>query len=274
MPDPRDSSGSTAPRASAGAPNIGLHVGRVYSVLADEIAAGAREPGERLPPERGLARDFGASRTTIRRALAALAADGLIESQPGRGTFVAGGRVAEPPNLLMSFTELGRSFGLTPTARVLSKAVRDATFEEARDFQIAPGTPLFHLERLRMLDGQPTAIDATTVPLMLAPGLVDIDFTTGSVYEGLAENGHDPFRAHYVVEAITADERTAELLDAPVGSALLVARTRGYEVDGRLVEVGRTTYRGDRYQFEATLRRRRQPWSAHETDSPAPKPTS
>lgn len=255
------------------APTVGLRAGRVYSVLADEIAAGVREPGERLPPERVLASDFGASRTTIRRALAALAGDGLIESQPGRGTFVAGGRVAEPPNLLMSFTELGRSFGLTPTARVLSQAVRDATFEEARNFQIAPGTALFHLERLRMLDEQPTAIDASIVPLVLAPGLVDIDFTTGSVYEGLAEHGHEPFRAHYVVEAITADEHAAGLLDAPVGSALLVARTRGYDVDGRLVEVGRTTYRGNRYQFEATLRRRRQPWSTQETGTPAPEPT-
>ena len=234
---------------------------RVYSVLADEIAAGVRQAGERLPPERVMAEEFGVGRATVRRALSALAAEGLIESHVGRGTFVAGRYLGEPPNILMSFTELGRAHGLTPSARVTDKRVREATIDEAEEFGIAPGAPIFELERLRFLDGNPIAMDSTRVPLSLAPGLVDRDFSTASFYDALAAHGCGPVRADYTVEAIIASDSVAKLLEAPLGSAVLVARTRGYDDRGRLVEVGKTTYRGDRYRFEATLRRRRRPWS-------------
>lgn len=236
-------------------------VNRVYSVLAEEIAAGVRQAGERLPPERVMADEFGVGRATVRRALSALADDGLIESHVGRGTFVAGGYLGEPPNVLMSFTELGRTHGLTPSARVLEKSVREATIDEAEEFGIAPGAPIFRLERLRLLDGHPIAMDCTGVPLSVAPGVVDLDFSTESLYEALAVHGCGPVRADYTVEAMIAEASLAELLEAPLGSAVLVTRTRGYDDRGRLVEVGRTTYRGDRYRFEASLRRRRQPWS-------------
>lgn len=234
---------------------------QVYSVLADEIAAGVRQAGERLPPERTMADRFGVGRGTVRRALSALAAEGLIESHVGRGTFVATGHLREPPNVLMSFTELGRTHGLTPSARVLEQLVREATIDESEDFGVAPGAPIFKLDRLRFLDGNPIAVDSIRVPLSLAPGLTGVDFTTGSLYEALAADGCGPVRADYAVEAVTATEPVASLLDAPPGAALLIARTRGYDEDGRLVEVGHTSYRGDRYRFEATLRRRRQPWS-------------
>ena len=235
-------------------------INRVYSVLADEIAAGVRQPGERLPPERVLAEEFGVGRATLRRAFAALAAEGLIESHVGRGTFVAGGYLGEPPNVLMSFTELGKAHGLTPEARVLTSEVREASIDEGEEFGVAAGAQLFALDRLRFLDGQPIAVDSVITPLALASDLTDVDFTKESFYNALAEHGCGPVRADYTVEARIATEREAELLEAPAGSAVLVAVTRSHDDRGRLVEVGRTVYRGDRYRFEATLRRRRQPW--------------
>jgi GntR family transcriptional regulator len=235
-------------------------VTNVYSVLADEIAAGVRLVGERLPPERTMADEFGVGRATIRRALSALSAEGLIESHVGRGTFVAGGYLGEPPNVLMSFTELGRAHGLTPSARVLSAEVREATIDEGEEFGIAPGAPLFQLDRLRFLDGQPIASDSARTPLAFAPGLVDVDFSAASLYDTLAAHGCGPVRADYAVEAVVPTERHVELLGDLHGAAVLVAHTKGYDEQGRLVEVGHTAYRGDRYRFEATLRRRRPPW--------------
>jgi GntR family transcriptional regulator len=235
-------------------------INRVYSVLADEIAAGVRQPGERLPPERVLAEEFGVGRATLRRAFAALAADGLIESHVGRGTFVAGGYLGEPPNVLMSFSELGRAHGLTPEARVLAQKVREASIDEGEEFGIAAGAQLFQLDRVRLLDGQPIATDSVIAPLAFAPGLTGVDFTRESFYNALADHGCGPVRADYTVEARIATEREAKLLEALAGSAVLVAVTRGHDDRGRLVELGHTVYRGDRYRFEATLRRRRQPW--------------
>jgi DNA-binding FadR family transcriptional regulator len=70
-----------------------LHVPQRYEQvvrrLAADIAAGRRAPGERLPSERDLARGLGVGRASVREALAALANQGLLETRPGSGSFVA-----------------------------------------------------------------------------------------------------------------------------------------------------------------------------------------
>jgi DNA-binding GntR family transcriptional regulator len=58
--------------------------------LAADIAAGRHAPGERLPSEAQLAQRFGVNRHTVRRALAALAEDGLVQARRGAGVFVTG----------------------------------------------------------------------------------------------------------------------------------------------------------------------------------------
>src|SRR4051812_22026667 len=88
---------------------------RVYDELAVRIADGRLPPGAQLPTERELCRELGVSRVTLRKALAALRAAGAVESFQGRGTFVAAPRVGEPPNALMSFSQLAVGGGLTAT---------------------------------------------------------------------------------------------------------------------------------------------------------------
>ena len=77
--------------------------------IAEDIAARRLRPGERLPSERRLCAMFDISRVTVRKALAALVDEGLVESSAGRGWFVAAGPVSEPPNMLTSFSAMGRS---------------------------------------------------------------------------------------------------------------------------------------------------------------------
>src|SRR3954453_10526652 len=79
---------------------------RVYRELAGEIESGALQPGDRLPAERSLCEELGVSRATVRRAIEELAGDGLVESR-GRGSFVTGDALVEPPNILISLSELG-----------------------------------------------------------------------------------------------------------------------------------------------------------------------
>jgi DNA-binding FadR family transcriptional regulator len=59
---------------------------RLYTMIVIERRLA---PGEKLPSEVDLARDLGVSRTTLREALRALAAQGVLESHRGRGTFVS-----------------------------------------------------------------------------------------------------------------------------------------------------------------------------------------
>jgi GntR family transcriptional regulator len=229
---------------------------RVYRILLDEIERGHLPRGARLPPERILSEQLSVSRATLRRALQELADKGLIESWVGRGTFVTGGMLSDPPSTYRSFTELGAERGLTASSRVLVQTVRPALLDEADKFRIAPGADVFELERLRMLDGLPIAIDRARVPLAKAPNLTTLDYATASLFQALEAAGMAPVRGDYAVTAIAADDRQASLLGTPLGAPLLLASSTDYELQGSVIELSDTLYRGDRYRFRATLTRR------------------
>lgn len=232
---------------------------QVREAIAAEIRSGAIPPGARLQSERDLADRMGVSRVTIRRALDALAEDGLVEATRGSGRFVSNPALAEPPNALLSFTELGAERGLAATSRVFRSHVRPATLEESDVLGVAPGAELFELDRLRMLDGVAVALDHTRIPLAVAPELPSVDFRTASLYAVLDAAGAGLVRADYTTEAVAADAVQARQLGIEPGDPLLLATTTGYDRDDRVVELGETAYRCDRYRFRATLVRKPQP---------------
>jgi GntR family transcriptional regulator len=226
---------------------------RIYNEIASQIAGGTLSPTGKLPPERVISEQLGVSRATVRRALAALESDGLISAVQGRGTFVTTPRLAEPPNTLMSFTQMARDRSTSAGAVVLDQGVRQATIDEAERFRVAPGSDLFDLTRLRTVDSLPVAIDRNVVPLTAAPALAETDWTTASLYEVLTMGGSRLVRADFAVESRAATAEQAGHLQVDPGAPTLFADTRGYTLDGRLVQMGQTTYRGDRYRFRATL---------------------
>jgi len=229
---------------------------QVARAIAGQIAGGALRPGDRLPGERALRERFGVSRATIRRALASLGAEGLVEAHPGRGSFVATDPLGEPPEVLTSFTLMGARRGLVASARVLAAEVVTATLDESEAFGIAPGAELFVLERLRLLDGHAVAIDRSRVPLARAPGLPAADFASASLYAALDEAGAGPSRAEYAMQAVAADPDQARLLGVDPGAPLLRTTTRSSDAHDAVVELGEMHYRGDRYRYRATLTRR------------------
>lgn len=230
---------------------------RIRDELANEIAEGRLAPGGRLPSERDLCDAHGVSRVTVRRALAELVEEGLVEAVAGSGWFVSSGPVSEPPNALMSFSAMGAARGLRASARLLHVGVRPATLDEAEQLAMVPADDLFEIRRLRLLEDRPVAVDHSRIPLARLPSLTEHDFGVESLYGVLDAGGVHPSRADFAVEAIAASREQAELLELPPGSPLLLARQSTFDQAGRPLELGQMAYRGDRYRFRATLIRRR-----------------
>ena len=202
-----------------------------------------------LPGERALAAMTGYSRVTVRRALAGLAAEGLVRARAGSGTYV-GERIVRSLSRLTGFTEDLRARGLDPRVVFLERVAGMATPEDALGLAVAPGTPVLRLRRLRFGGDRPLALEYTVVPRAI---LARPEAVAESLYEALARIGRRPSRALQRIRAIAADEDSARLLDVAPGAACLEIERRAFLPDGRTVEFTRSIYRGDAYDFAAEL---------------------
>jgi GntR family transcriptional regulator len=192
------------------------------------------------------------SRTTLRRAIAGLVAEGVLVHRHGAGTFVRRGRPhVEPPLArLTSFTEDMRSRGLAASSKVIERGAFLPTPEEAMMLDMALSETVFRLSRLRLADGAPMAIERAAVPMRC---LGSPERVGPSLYAALDASGHRPVRAVQRLRAVVVGPAEAALLGIPEGAPALDIQRVAYVADGRRVEFTRSTYRSDTYDFVAEL---------------------
>ncbi len=215
-------------------------------------------PGSPVPPERTLALEFDTSRTTVRQALQELVVEGRLERIQGKGTFVAKPKVAQVLQLT-SYTEDMRAQGLEPTSKLLQIGYVSAGDELAAKLGIRPGGRVLRIERLRLANGEPMAIEATHLSSKRFPGLRRHLVKYNSLYACLGEM-YDVHlaEAEETIETALATPREASLLGTDVGLPMLLLSRHSFDAEGQPVEWVKSVYRGDRYKFVARLQRPRQ----------------
>jgi GntR family transcriptional regulator len=229
---------------------------QAVNLIRGEIEKGILKPGMRLAPERELCRQLGISRVTLRKALGRLVEEGVLSASHGRGWYVTQAVAKkEWPNSLESFSETAARMGLKPRSKVLTAQASPATIDEAEPLGIAPGTPLFRLERVRLLDGVPIALDLSCIPLALVPEVEKVDFRTRSFYSTLSAAGVEPVRADSTIEATKADDRAAEHLDVAPGDPLLVMHQVVLGAEQEPLFVSTIRYAGERYRLRTSFAR-------------------
>lgn len=237
-----------------------------YLQLARElrrlIGQGVLAQGAALPPERELAAHLGVSRVTVRQALRVLEEGGLLRRRQGSGTFVreadpapsgANHSIVQPLSALTGFSEDMRSRGLVPGSRVLSFERARPTPREAMNLAVSPLSEIVRLRRLRTANGEPLAIETSSLPAHLLLNVTSEDVQHGSLYALLRERGFAPARAMQHLRAREADEEAASLLGVEVGAALLATERVAWDAAGSALEYARAAYRGDRYDFVVEL---------------------
>jgi GntR family transcriptional regulator len=224
---------------------------QVRNGLARRILDGRFGADDALPSERTLAEQLGISRVTARKAIDALAQEGLILRRHGSGNYVAP-MLQQPLTRLTSFTEELQQRGFVPSSRWVRRVVGAALPDELVALGLSPGARVARLERVRLADQTPMAHEASTLPTTIVP---NPNAVKDSLYAFLAERDAVPARALQHIRATNATPRQAELLEIPPGHALLFITRVGYLQDGRCVELTHTWCRSDYYDFVAELRR-------------------
>ncbi|MEM9223014.1 MAG: GntR family transcriptional regulator [Pseudomonadota bacterium] len=221
--------------------------------ISDGVAQGILGPGSPLPPEREIAAITELSRVTVRKAIQALAKDGLIIQKQGSGSFVLEqtARIEQSLSRLSSFSEDMARRGKTSSARWLERGLFMPSPEETLVLGLSPEDSVARIARLRMADGQPIAIERASLPTDILPNPLAVET---SLYAELEASGQRPVRAMQKISAENLGDQDARLLGVAEGEAGLRIERTSYVTQGRVVEFTRSIYRGDAYHFVAELR--------------------
>ena len=207
---------------------------------------GSLEPGSAVPTERELATDMLTSRTTVRQALSELVVEGRLVRRQGSGTYVAEPKITWPL-YLGSFTEQVEASGFKPSAEVLATSRVGAGAELATQLGLPVRAPVYKIERLRLADAWPIAVETSWLPAERFAGLSRGIRQQGSLYALLAERYDTTLHtAEETIETAPATPREAGPLRVDIGSPMLVVSRQNFDSAGTPVEFGRTWFRGDR----------------------------
>lgn len=225
---------------------------QLTAVLAD-LVVHELQPGAAIPSERELMTTHAVSRATVRKAIETLITEGLLHRVAGKGTFVTRPRM-ESRLRLASFSEDMRRRGLTPSTHLLGLELSHPPGEVASDLKLGDTGEAWRVNRVRMADDQPIAVESGWYPRAVFPDLDRADLA-GSLYTLFADAyGVVIDGAEQTLWGEAADGPTARVLDAPLRTPLLVFR-RVSRAGDRPVEHVVSRYRADRYQIHMTLGR-------------------
>jgi GntR family transcriptional regulator len=219
------------------------------SIIA-AIARGELAPGDQIPSQRILCERYGMSHMTVRRAISELMNEGVISTIPGKGLYVTERKQPAESGPLTGFSEEMARRGMRATSKLLMGEIVGASTVLSSALGVAVGTPLVHLRRLRLTDGEPMAIQGNYLPHALCPGLLKHDLERGSLFAVLRDvYGLRLADGTRTVEAALADAEQARLLGLGLPAPLLVVEQMTYLEGGQAIEFVRTAYRGDRYRL-------------------------
>lgn len=220
----------------------------LWAQLADELRrrVDAEEFVDRFPTEAEVSARYDVSRHTVREALRRLREAGLLSSRRGQGTVVNKRRFEQRLGAIYSLFRVVEAQGAEQ--RSVVRALDRRTDERAAAaLGVAPHTEFVYIERLRLADAEPLALDRSWLPADVAAPLLGADFTRTGMYDELASRcGLRPDGGGERIYATvpTADER--QLLGVRAGVATFsierIARVRDRSVEWRT-----TLVRGDRY---------------------------
>lgn len=212
---------------------------QLSNVIESAIDDGMFAPGDRLPSESELCRQFDLARSTVRETLRTLEDRQRIRVVPRRGAFVvdpdqAGWGLQVASGFFEGEVDANQR---NVETKVLQAEIQAFRGHCAKALEIPEGSDGLLLRRLRSLDGKKAVYSknylARTVSDAVFKGEV---MSGGSLNKSLENAGHRLTGARRTVEAIAAPADVAKLLDVPAGSPLLLVTSVSWGQDGRPID--------------------------------------
>ncbi|MBF23117.1 MAG: histidine utilization repressor [Pusillimonas sp.] len=224
---------------------------QIKDYLLKEIQDGRWKEGEVIPSENALARQFGASRMTVNRAVRELTAESVLKRIQGSGTYVAHRKYQATLVAIKNIADEVRGRGHRHSSKLLRLERGEARDAHIMQFEVEPGHLLFHSIIVHFDNQVPIQYEDRWVNAKVAPGYMDLDFSVSTPNEYLMRVA--PLQGvKYSIEAVNAPSEIARYLAVPEDEACLVLYRTTYALD-QVASVATMWYPGSRYQFEGRI---------------------
>lgn len=218
--------------------------------LRDQIEAEELKPGNRVPSEIELAKDFGVSRMTARKAIDRLVMSGLLFRRQGKGTFVSTQPIEHGLSTKLSFSAAMEALGKRHETRVIEAERVAAPRHVAKALEVGVRSQVIRIERLRLVEGEPVALHDTYLNISYS-SILDENLER-SLNDAMIRVGARVANAKDVVSATLADELTARCLGLDTGAPILRIIGTGFSDAGEPLRYTEAQYRGDRFRFDVS----------------------
>ena len=224
---------------------------RIKDFLVGEIASARWKEGDLVPSEQALVRQFGVSRMTVNRAVRELTAEGVLTRRQGSGTFVAPQKYQATLVEIRNIADEIRARGRAHRSHLLLLCEEASSDELAAEFELAPGSPLYHSTIVHFENDVPIQVEDRWVNPACAPDYLAQDFTTITPNEHLMTAA--PLQgATYGIEAQPAPPAVADMLAIEGGLPCLVLHRRTTS-SGRVASVATMWHPGHLARFTGSV---------------------
>jgi len=226
---------------------------QVLRDLKERLASG--EFVDRFPGDADIVDTYGVSRHTAREAVRHLQAEGLLVRRRGHGSFVTKKHIEQPIGALYSLFRSIEETGATQESIV--RHLERRRDDKAEAMLGCPGEDLVFLERIRLADGEPIALDCSWLPWAVAAPLLEVDFHHTALYDELRKRcDHVPTSGWERIRPVLPDKTQRDLLGLePSEPAFAIERLALCE--GTPLEWRHGVVRGDRFSFVARWEERK-----------------
>lgn len=221
---------------------------QVLKAITLKVKSNDLKPGDRLPSEADLMKEYNVSRITVRTAIAELVDEGMLERSPGKGTFVA-----MPKSLYKADDHIGFSRscileGKTPTTKLLSAEMVYPAQQYIDYFGISEIEKIVRTKRLRLVDGSPTMIETNYYPSYFS--FLLNENLEGSLFD-LLKNKYNISVARSIrtLEVCFPTEEEVFLLNINSDTPLLLFTDKQKDAAGKPLFISKQVYCTERLKF-------------------------
>ena len=208
---------------------------QVRDALASRIAGGEWKPNSAIPNEGDLAREFGVSLGTMRKALDLMEGERLLTRRQGRGTFV---NDQSSDELAVRFSNIRASDGerVTGEIRMLGLTQATANPAECGRLRLRPEDKVWRVQQVRLHRGEPFMLEEVSMPVSLFPGLDEQEALPHRIVVLAQQYGILLGKGDERISIGSASETVAQALNLKVGAPILVLDRLVHDLDGHAVE--------------------------------------